>query len=248
MLNSTLHFELFASPHAVAAAAAAHILSAATGAIADRGRFSLVLAGGRTPLAAYGLLLDQPAAWERWHCFFGDERCLPADHPERNSLMATQAFLARVPIPATNVHPIPAQSGPAVAALDYERTILEHARLPFDLVLLGMGEDGHTASLFPGHPIPEDRLVIPVLGSPKPPAERVSLTPRALAETRAMLILVTGAEKAAAYAAWRAGADLPVARVAALGAALVLVDRTAAGTAEPAAPPLRSSFMPPPAT
>jgi 6-phosphogluconolactonase len=245
MLNGTLHFDLFASPHAVAAAAAAHILSAATGAIADRGRFSLVLAGGRTPLAAYGLLIGQPTNWERWHCFFGDERCLPADHPERNSLMATRAFLARVPIPQGNVHPIPGQSGPATAALEYEQILLEHARLPFDLVLLGMGEDGHTASLFPGQPIPEDRLVMPVWGSPKPPAERVSLTPRALAATRAMLILVTGAEKAAAYAAWRAGADLPVAGVAALGATLVLVDRAAAGMTESMSPSPRSSFTPP---
>lgn len=234
MSEGPVGFEMLASAQQVAARAADVILLAAAGAIAAHGRFHLVLAGGRTPLAAYARLVGAAADWARWHIFFGDERCLPAADPGRNSLAAAQCFLDRVPIPAENLHLIPAERGPVAAAAAYQATL--EPRLPFDLVLLGMGEDGHTASLFPGHPVPSGPLVIPVVDAPKPPPRRVSLTPRALAATRALLILVTGADKAPALAAWRAGADLPVARVAALGGARVLVDRDALGTASPALP------------
>jgi 6-phosphogluconolactonase len=210
----------------VAAAAAGLILSAAVHAIHEHGRFNLVLAGGRTPIAAYTRLVGAAADWGRWHCFFGDERCLSRDDPERNSLAAARAFFDRVPIPASHLYPIAAEQGPVAAATAYQATLAAH--LPFDLVLLGMGEDGHTASLFPGQGVPDGPLVIPVTQAPKPPPERVSMTPKALAATHGMLILVTGRDKASALAAWRAGHDLPVARVASLGSALVLVDRDAA--------------------
>ncbi|WP_295428129.1 6-phosphogluconolactonase [uncultured Thiodictyon sp.] len=234
MSEGPVGFEMLADAQQVATRAADVILSAAELAIRGHGRFHLVLAGGRTPLAAYARLVGAAADWSRWHIFFGDERCLPAADPGRNSLAAAQCFLDRVPIPAANLHLIPAERGPAPAAAAYQ-AILE-PRLPFDLVLLGMGEDGHTASLFPGHAVPSGPLVIPVDDAPKPPPRRVSLTPRALAATRALLILVTGADKAPALAAWRVGAELPVARVAALGGARVLVDRDALGTAVPAVP------------
>jgi len=231
-------FQSLATSEDVAAATAERILAAAAHAVAERGRFLLVLAGGRTPIMAYTLLVGKPAQWDRWSIFFGDERCLPPDHPERNSVAAAHAFLDQVPIPPTNIHPMPAEQGPVAAALHYQRILTESAprqptaqRILFDLVLSGMGEDGHTASLFPGHAVPDGPLVIPVLDSPKPPPKRVSLTPKALSATRSMLILVTGADKAAALTAWRAGADLPVARVAASGAALVLMDRAAEGAA-----------------
>ena len=227
MSEDRVRFQLYDSAADVAAAAAALILSAARRAIDARGCFKLVLAGGRTPIAAYSRLVGVPADWARWHCFFGDERCLPPADPGRNSLAAARALLARVPIPDGNRYPIASELGPVAAAAAYQATLA--TRLPFDLVLLGMGEDGHTASLFPGQPIPAGPLVMPVTQAPKPPPERVSMTPKALAATHGMLILVTGSDKAPALAAWRAGRDLPVARVAALGSALVLVDRDAAG-------------------
>lgn len=213
-------------PAAVARRTAAIILDSAARAVAARGRFRLVLAGGTTPQLAYRLVAAAQADWACWECAFGDERCLPRSDPGRNSLAAHEALLGRVPIPPEQVLPIPAELGAAEAAEHYARLLAP--RLPFDLVLLGMGEDGHTASLFPGHPTPEDEaLVVAVHDAPKPPADRVSLTPKALAATRDMVVIVTGASKREALAAWRAGADLPVARVAAAGNALVLVDRAA---------------------
>ena len=227
MTEDRVRFQQYDSPAEVASVAAGLILSAAAHAIAERGRFKLVLAGGRTPIAAYTRLVGVPADWGRWYCFFGDERCLSPADPERNSLAAARAFLDRVPIPDSHLYPIAAERGPVAAATAYQAILAGH--LPFDLVLLGMGEDGHTASLFPGQAISDGPLVMPVTQAPKPPPERVSMTPKALAATRGMLILVTGRDKAPALASWRAGHDLPVARVAALGSALVLIDRDAAG-------------------
>jgi 6-phosphogluconolactonase len=210
----------------VAAEAARHILLRAREAVAARGRFRIVLAGGTTPLAAYALLARAAAKWQAWEVYFGDERCLPADHGERNSRAATLALLGLVPIPSANIFAMAAELGPEAAAAGY--VPLVEAALPFDLVLLGMGEDGHTASLFPGLAIPEGVLVMPVHEAPKPPADRVSLTPRALTAAREVLILVTGTGKREALAAWRRGADLPVARVARAGHTIVLLDRAAA--------------------
>lgn len=211
----------------VAAWTANRVLGCAEQAIAQRGAFSLVLAGGRTPLAAYRLLAEQEARWDCWHVYFGDERCLPLADAQRNSVGAAEALLDRVAIPAANRHPIPAELGPEQAASRYADLIA--GAMPFDLVLLGMGEDGHTASLFPGHPLAQDALVNAVHGAPKPPPERVSLSPRALAACREMLILITGHSKREAVAAWCAGEAVPAARVASLAQSLVLVDSDAVG-------------------
>jgi 6-phosphogluconolactonase len=207
---------------AVAEQALARIVSASQRAIAERGRFSIVLAGGTTPERVYRRLKDCDSDWSRWHVWFGDERCLPADHPERNSVMAQRAWLAHVPIPAEQIRPIPAEQGPQQAAETYQSLI--RSGIPFDLVLLGIGEDGHTASLFPGHAHPDGRLVVPVFDAPKPPPERVSLTVAALSDTRELCVLVTGESKRKAVQQWRQGADLPIARLRCAAGIDVLLD------------------------
>ena len=217
--------ELLHSATAVAERASKLILAAAKEAIDRRGAFTLVLAGGSTPAACYQLLAASEADWHRWHIYFGDERCLDPKDPERNSAMAAMSLTSKVPIPARQVHPIPAERGPEAAAHDYESTI--RPALPFDLVLLGMGEDGHTASLFPGHRHPANALVLPVHGAPKPPPERVSLGPAALTSCRQLLILVTGAGKRPAVQQWRAGEDLPISQVASDGRTILLIDEEA---------------------
>jgi 6-phosphogluconolactonase len=220
-------FSVLPDARAVAETAAERILHAATRAIARDGVFRLVLAGGSTPLAAYRLLAGADAAWDRWAVWFGDERCLPADHPQRNSSMAREAWLGAVPIPAAQVHAIPAELGPEAGALAYSETVA--AGRPFHLVLLGMGEDGHTASLFPRRGELPGVAVVPVRNAPKPPPDRVSLSAAALSDAEALLVLVTGAGKQAAWNRWCGGGDLPVARIGSHGPRDVLLDRAAAG-------------------
>ncbi len=222
-----LGFEVLPDADAVAQVAATAIRALAEKAIAARGVFRIVLAGGTTPLAAYRLLARESADWAAWEVFFGDERCLPADAADRNDVAARRAWLDQVAVRGDRIFAIPSELGAERAAQEYVYAI-SSAR-PFDLVLLGMGEDGHTASLFPGREVPPDALVIPVHDAPKPPPDRVSLTPRVLADSRAMLIMVTGASKHSAIQAWRGGGDLPVARTAAAGHTRVLLDRAAAG-------------------
>lgn len=191
--------------------AARWILAAATRAIAARGRFSLVLAGGNTPRGVYARLRDADADWPHWHLWFGDERCLPADDADRNSVMAQEAWLTHVPIPAQQIHVIPAEQGADAGANSYARTL---AALPgqFDLTLLGLGEDGHTASLFPGQDWGVEARspdALSVHDAPKPPPERVSLSAARLARTREVLFLVDGEGKRDAVNRWRTGDDIP---------------------------------------
>ena len=212
---------------AVTAAATALILSAADAAIAARGEFRLVLAGGTTPEKVYRQLGTIQADWTRWQIYFGDERCLPPTDPERNSRMAATAWLDQGGVPRQNVHPIPAELGPQAAAQQYARQVA--AARPFDLVLLGMGEDGHTASLFPGHVHPTGEQVHAISDAPKPPPERVSLSRDALSDSCDVLILVTGASKREAVRRWRAGEDLPIAHITARDHLRMLIDHAASG-------------------
>jgi 6-phosphogluconolactonase len=210
---------------AVALEAARRMLQSASRAISARGLFRIVLAGGRTPEAAYRLLVGADTDWSRWEIYFGDERCLPVDDAERNSRMAARALLDPVAIPAANIHPIPAEQGAEAAANAYQPVI--RAALPFDLVLLGIGEDGHTASLFPGQQHPAGQLVHAVHNAPKPPPDRVSLGAGALSEAREVLILATGAAKRAAIKAWQAGEALPIAAIGGSVPVDVLLDKAA---------------------
>ncbi|MFM2440859.1 MAG: hypothetical protein RLZZ349_586, partial [Pseudomonadota bacterium] len=148
------------------------IVKNANEAIAKRGQFSIVLAGGNTPRAVYRLLRELNMDWSKWHIYHGDERCLPLDHEDRNSLMVEQVWLHYVGVPTSQVHDIPAELGPIDGAKAYAQTL---SGVPtFDMVLLGLGEDGHTASLFPNHALDNTADAVPVFNSPKPPAERIT--------------------------------------------------------------------------
>lgn len=213
----------------VAHSAVHRILVKAQEAISHRGIFKLVLAGGSTPKRVYEILSEQQQQWSKWHLFLGDERCLEIDDPQRNSLMIRQSWLHKIvrsgDFPEQNFHPIKAELGSEQAASDYADTI--KAFLPFDMTLLGMGEDGHTASLFPGHQHPEDELVHAVYHSPKPPAERVSLSKQTLAQSEQVLILVTGSGKKTAVKQWQQGEAIPIAQIEALDSIDVLLDQDA---------------------
>lgn len=190
--------------------------------------FSIVLAGGQTPLDLYRMLAEEPMRWEKWHVYFGDERCLPPGHPERNSFQAKRALLDRVPIPAGQIFIPPAELGAIECALRYGRQLKDAGC--FDLVLLGLGEDGHTASLFPGHDAgagPDAADVLPVQGAPKPPSERISLSARRLSQAQTVLFLVSGAGKRDAVRRWQAGEEIPASRIHAQRRVRVLADRAA---------------------
>lgn len=210
-MQKNADWRIFATADQVAEAACEQILNMAKEAISERGCFKLVLAGGTTPEKVYRLLSKAQTDWSKWRIYYGDERCLPSDHADRNSMMATKALLAQVPIPAEQIFTIPAELGPEAGALQYRQAVSD--ALPFDVVLLGMGEDGHTASLFPGHVHKQDELTHAVYNSPKPPPERVSISAKALSDTRQLIFLITGKSKQEPVKQWREGADLPVAAI-----------------------------------
>jgi 6-phosphogluconolactonase len=210
-------FQVLATPEDVARAAADQIVAALSG-----GARTLVLAGGSTPKRCYELLAGAEVRWGRVTVLFGDERCVPPDDPESNYCMARESLLDRV-APAT-VHRIAGELGPDEAAAAYDRVV--SALAPLDVVLLGAGEDGHTASLFPGHPeVQAKGFAVGVRNAPKPPPDRVSLTLPALQGARQVIVLATGAGKADAVAKARRG-EVPSGMIA---GALWLLDRAAAG-------------------
>jgi 6-phosphogluconolactonase len=245
----TARLVTLADPAALARAAAEEVTRRAAEAVAARGAFTLVLAGGSTPRALYRLLAD-PAepfrarvAWPAVHAFFGDERAVPEGSPDSNAGMARAALLAHVPLAA--VHRIEGERGAAEAAARYEADLrARFGDVPapaFDLVLLGVGPDGHTASLFPGSPALDERRRWAVAGPPglPPRVERVTLTFPVLDAARAVLFLVAGADKAAALRRLLRPVPgeppIPAARVHPAGTLLVLAD--AAAAAQVARPP-----------
>jgi len=192
-------------------AARDRIVDAAARALAARGRFTIVLAGGGTPRGVYRLLRAEAAAWRAWHVYFGDERCLPVDDAERNSRVAAQTWLDHVAIPAGQIHAIAGELGPRAGAEAYAR-LLAVEPAAFDLVLLGLGEDGHTASLFPGQ-VWDGADALAVYDAPKPPPQRISLSAARLSRAREVLFLVDGLGKLDAVARWQAGEALPAAAI-----------------------------------
>jgi 6-phosphogluconolactonase len=202
-------------------------------------RFAVCLPGGSTPRRVYELLAsaERPTfPWDRVHWFFGDERFVPHDHPDSNYRMARAAMLDAVPVPAANVHPMPTAGTPAQAAQAYENELhdfcgaatLDPQRPLFDVVLLGLGEDGHTASLFPGIAAlaERQRWVVDVLNPKSEP--RITLTYPALESTRALAFLAAGAQKRDILARIWAGEDLPAARLHSRAAVQWLIDQAAA--------------------
>ena len=233
-----LEFTVLDTPEAVAVAAAQQFRALASAAIADRGHFLVALSGGSTPLALYRQLALDPASvgWEQTLAFFSDERFVGPDARESNVGQARSALLGQVP---AQVFAVPTDvPSVADAALAYERQIVERLGPDprFDLILLGLGDDGHTASLFPGKPALSAQSWVTSSGPGvlPPPVERVTFTFPLINRARTVTVLATGARKAQRLAQWRDGAlpvdQLPIAGVCPTDGALsVLIDREAAG-------------------
>ncbi len=211
-LPNALAFVVHRSVDDLSAAVASRVAQIAAEAIGERGVFRIALAGGETPCRCYERLRDAPIDWSHVQIYFGDERCLPYGDSRRNDRMAQSALLRHIAIPNSNVHPILAERGARIAALEYEELV--EPALPLDLVLLGMGQDGHTASLFPGNPATEqDQVVVPVFDAPKAPGERVSLGLGTLNAARRKIFLVAGEAKREALGQIARGVALPAGRV-----------------------------------
>ena len=237
MATTSAHIEAAANGEALAHRAARWIADLAA---ASSGRFAIALSGGSTPRRLYQLLADSPyrdtMPWERVHWFWGDERFVPWDHPDSNYGMVRAALLARAPVPAENIHGIETAGAPADAARAYEGVLdayygggaLDSARPLFDVQLLGLGPDGHTASLFPGTSVLEERTrrVAEVIGAKA--EARITLTYPALESSRHMAFLVAGAEKREILARVLAGdRALPAARLRPVGDLTWFVDAAA---------------------
>ena len=233
---------LAADGEALSRQAAPYIAQALAAAAAARGTASVALSGGSTPRRTHELLAEPPlrdmVPWDRLHVFWGDERCVPPDHPDSNYLMAYETLLSRVPIPPPNVHRVPTVVGaPVAVAAHYERELRGHFGLEvedvpwLDLILLGMGPDGHTASLLPGgHAVEETRRLVVPSQIDYMPHPRVTFTLPVLNAARAVAFLVTGRDKAPALAKALAGdPSVPAGRVHPAGDLRWYLDRAAAG-------------------
>ena len=238
--------EVLADPPALAERVAEWMTATAG---ASKGAFRVALSGGSTPKALYGLLASDRFRdrfpWQRTFWFWGDERFVPYDHPDSNYRMAREAMLARAPVPPQNIHPIPTDGDPEDAARRYERTlkdaygssILDPERPFFDITLLGLGEDGHTASLLPGGPLLDERQRWVAAVQHGRPEIRITMTYPTLESSRHAAFLVAGAGKAAVLRRIRAGdRQLPAARVRPTGELIWFLDRAAATDGNPRQP------------
>jgi 6-phosphogluconolactonase len=199
------NINIFKDSTELSLAAAEIFVATSSQAIAQRGQFLVALSGGSTPNRLYQLLASAPFRdqidWAKVHVFWGDERCVPVDDPGNSYYQARLALLDHVNIPADHVHRVLSDLEPASAALDYARTLKNFSAPPlewprFDLALLGMGDDGHTASLFPGSQVEVTSPTIAVTANYQDrPANRVSLTPLVFNSTRRLIFLVSGQSK-----------------------------------------------------
>lgn len=247
------------SPEVLAAAVAARLVTRIVDVQTAAGSASLTLTGGRSGIAVLRQLAATKAAaavdWHRLDIYWGDERFLPAGHPDRNETQARAALLDGVQVDPARVHPMPASDGPwgndvDAAARAYEEVLLErlrpedHGPAPsFDICLLGVGEDGHVASVFPASPAvyETERAVVGVRGAPKPPPNRITLTPPAIRCAAEVWFTASGTEKASAVAlALRGAGEVQVPAAGATGRrrTLWILDRAAAAK-------LPRDFVPP---
>ena len=233
------HVEIFPDPLALARHVAEWMTEAA---LAAKDSCRISLSGGSTPKTLYGLLASTEFRsrfpWQRASWYWGDERFVPHDHPESNYRMTREAMLAKAPVPTENVHPVPVDGTPDDAARRYERTlqnsygaaVLDPARPLFEVTLLGLGADGHTASLLPGESVLEERKRWVVAVSHGRPEVRITMTYPPIESSRYVGFLVTGREKAAILRTIRAGiTDVPAARLRPVGGLFWFVDKAAAG-------------------
>jgi 6-phosphogluconolactonase len=207
----TRRFHRFADSAAMQADVVGRVARLALECIRARGAFRIVLAGGNTPQAVYRELKNIKTDWSAWHIYFGDERCLPLGDAGRNDTMALATWLAKVPVPPEQIHLIPAELGAEAGARRYQAALAGVDS--FDLVLLGLGEDGHTASLFPGHSHTSSASVLAVHDAPKAPPERISLSNTTLSQGDQVWFLVSGEGKREALTQWLHGTDLPASTI-----------------------------------
>ena len=198
-------------PASFAAIAAEHVAVAVAASITARERCALALTGGSTPRPVYEQMAAPPLSkripWDRVTIYFGDERCVPADDPQSNFRMADESLLRRVPIPRASIHRLEGErTDHDAAAADYARLLPD----ALDVLLLGVGEDGHTASLFPRSPaLQEEARRVVSARSPAPPANRLTITPPVIRAARAIIVLASGRTKAAAIARALEGSRSP---------------------------------------
>ena len=239
MSQAVGRIEILPDPLALAYHAAEWMTQAAT---ATQGSFRVSLSGGSTPKTLYGLLASDEFRdrfpWQRVFWYWGDERFVPYNHPESNFRMTREAMLAKAPVPPENIHPIPTDGTPEDAARRYELTLqqtygaatLDPHRPLFDVTLLGLGADGHTASLLPGDPVLEERKHWVAAVAHGRPEVRITMTYPVLESSRRVAFLVAGEEKAAIFNAIRKGGSrVPAARIKPVGELLWFVDLAAAG-------------------
>jgi 6-phosphogluconolactonase len=232
--------EILPDPPALARRVAEWMIAAA---LAAKGPFRISLSGGSTPKRLYELLASGDFKvrfpWQQVNWYWGDERFVPYDNPESNFRMAHEAMLAKVSVPPENIHPVPVDGSPEEAALRYERTLqaayggatLNPSKPLFDITLLGIGPDGHTASLLPGDAVLRERKRWVAAVSHGRPEVRITMTYPAIESSRQVAFLVTGQEKAAIVDTIRAGdSQVPAARVKPIGELTWFLDRAAAGT------------------
>ena len=205
-------FKVYKTAEAVAQAAADYLLQQIKSCVEKKGQCHVVLPGGSTPARCLEILAGKSLPWKKIHWYPGDERCYPVGHSERNDTMILAKLFSQQQNASENFHPIPAELGPEQGAESYAALIDTTGDM--DIVLLGMGEDGHTASLFPGNAALENKhSVVPVYHAPKAPDERISFGLNTLRNAGECIVIATGKNKRDALEKIKQGVVLPVARV-----------------------------------